>query len=232
MTIGSEWLSSSYQTSAQSARKRAGAVALIVALVFGIGLVVGIRVDGAGDSGGDPSISTPTTGQPDPGPTGVLNGVPVGYAQTEAGALAAAEHFQEIGSSSLAADESVYVEAMSTMAAPEWRERAEETGRNGVAFFEERYGVEGSLLTSPVGARLVEFSPSTAVVELWSVSLSSGSNVPAGEQVWSLTTLSLRWVEGDWRISDQETSSSPPPPLVNGQQPESARRLVDEFSRG
>src|SRR5918996_2118462 len=157
MTIGSEWLSSSYQTSAQSARRRAGAVALIVALVFGIGLVVGIRVDGAGDSGGDPRISTPNTGQPDPGPTGVLNGVPVGYAQTEAGAIAAAEHFQEIGSSSLAADGSVYVEAMSTMAAPEWRERSEETGLNGVGFFERRYRVEGSLVTSPVGARLVEF---------------------------------------------------------------------------
>lgn len=230
MTVSSEWLNGA-APGAQGRRKWLGAGLLIVILVFGSGLVVGSRV-GNSDPGGDRSSGGSITGQPDSGPTSSLNGVPVGFAQTKEGALAAAQSFLKVGSSSLVTEGSNYVQAMSTMAAPEWRERAEEMGANGNAFFVERYGSDGSLVASPMASKVVEFRPSSARVLLWSASLASGSKRPAGEQAWSVTTLDLRWVGADWRISHQVTSSSPPPPVMNGQTPASVEHVIKEFRRG
>jgi len=224
VTIGSEWLDS-HAVEPRLQLKRATTVAGIALLLFGAGLALGLNLSPV-------ESDVPAATRPSSGPVKLLNDVPVGYARTEGGAAAAAENFLRIGSGSLVTDEHRYVRAMSTMAAPEWKPRAETTGRNAVSFFRDYYGPEGALFTAPVAVEVVDFTGNRARVEMWSVSIATGSKRPRGEQVWGITTLDLRWVAGDWRISHVRTESSLAPALMGGQRPGPVEKIIEEFDPG
>lgn len=189
---------------------------LVALLIFGAGLAVGQR--GGGDhQGGEPHNPGTTAARPDPGPTRVMNGVPLGYARTEAGALAAATEFLKVGGGPLVADHDAYLEAMATMAAPEWEVNAGETARNAVSFVADRYGRDATSLTVPVSHKVISFTPDTASIEIYSVMLASGAELRRGEQIWGLSRVQLRWVDDDWRLSSEDNSSAPAPAFLSGQ---------------
>lgn len=168
---------------------------------------------------------------PGAGPTNVENAVPIGYSRTTAGAAVAAENFLRAGSGTLVADKAKYLAAMSTMATPKWKPRAIETGRNAVAFFQDRYGSRGTLLTAPLAVDVVELEHKRARVKIWSVSVASGSKQPGGEQVWGVTTFDLKWISGDWRVARETTRGSPAAVLLEGQRLGPVASLMDKFDR-
>jgi len=115
------------------------------------------------------------------------------------------------------ADGDAYVAAMTTMAAPEWEASALETGRNAVSFFDEHYGGDGVSVTVPVAHEVVSFTPDAASVEIYSVMVAAGDKLSRGEQIWGLSRVQLRWVDGDWRLSSEDNTSAPAPAFLPGQ---------------
>ena len=209
--------------------RRVGLVALAALIVFGSGLAVGLRSDNGGQPGGESAAPSTTASYPDPGPTRVIDGVGVGYARSEAGALAAATEFINVGGGSLAGDEHAYLAALQRMAAPEWRANARETGRNAVAFFTERYGADAFAVTVPVAHEVIDSTPDTATIEIYSVMLASGSELPRGEQLWGLSRIQLRWVDGDWKLSSEDNVAAPAPAFVPGERPGDVGSILRGF---
>jgi hypothetical protein len=144
------------------------------------------------------------------GPTRVVNDVPVGYAQTEQGAIAAATNYlRAIG------DKRAF--------SREWRERTYRTLADPAVVDELITSVEasyeridadlglgdaaaydGSLLavTVPVGYRVDEFAPDRARVSVWAagwLTRPNGQQLPLRAQT---STLDLVWVDGDWKLAD------------------------------
>lgn len=222
MALGGEWVGS-YPGSALRWR-HVLVILLVVLAVFAAGLAVGMA--SPRDDGGE--VEAPTAGPPESSTT--EPSLPAGHPRTRAGATRAARDFLSVGAGSLIADPARYLAVMEEMSAPEWDDRARATGRNAIAFFEHRYGRDGSALSVPVATEIKRFSRVTAVVELWSVAVMSGPKHPDGEQIWGRTSLSLRWVEGDWRVSTSDTRSVAPPLLPEGQQTGSVAAQIEEFA--
>jgi hypothetical protein len=193
--------------------RRLGLVALASLIVFGAGLAVGLRGDG--NQGGEATIPSTTAGRSDPGPTRIVDGVGLGYAHSESGALAAATEFLEVSGGSAVTDQYAYRAALETLAAPEWTARAMETGANATSFALERYGENATVVTTPVAHRVASFSPEAASVELWAVMTAAGPKLKDAEQNWITARLQLRWVDGDWRLSSEATASGPTPALLS-----------------
>lgn len=204
--------------------------ALIGTLVVGAtaGYLIGLAM-GGGPS--EKAPSDPPSAVVGPGPTSEENGVPVGYARTREGAVAAASNFALLTASDELFDSRALISAMKTLAAPEWQGQAEQQARNGYEFIKERYGdgadVSGSVVRYLVG----DYNADRAIVELWAVSLASGVASPDVDEVWSTLTVELSWVDGDWRISAHESSPGPSPvDLPTDGATESARTVMEEFS--
>jgi hypothetical protein len=152
----------------------------------------------------------------------------VGYTHSESGALAAATEFLEVSGGSAVTDQDAYLAAMGTLAAPEWTARARETGTNATRFALERYGQDAAVVTTPVAHRVTAYSPDAASVELWAVMTAAGPNLKDAEQNWITARFQLRWVEGDWRLSSEDTTSGPTPALL-GDSDGGAALVLEDF---
>ncbi|MGH7316297.1 MAG: hypothetical protein ACREJS_08565 [Candidatus Rokuibacteriota bacterium] len=209
--------------------RRVGLVALATLIVFGSGLAVGLRTGNGDEQGGEAAAPSTTARYPDPGPTRVVEGVGLGYARSESGALAAATEFVGVSGGSTVTDRAAYRAALETMAAPEWRARTRETGANATDFALDRYGAGATVVTTPVAHRIASFSPEAASVELWAVMTAAGPKLEDAEQNWITARLQLRWVEDDWRLSSEDTTSGPTPALLAGDSNGGAAGLLEDF---
>jgi hypothetical protein len=88
---------------------------------------------------------------------------------------------------------------------------------------------------SSMGTKVVSFSPDAAVVQVWMAGLvgvaDPKSPLPVSAS-WETYTLTLRWQQGDWKLSTV-TSSTGPTPLQMGDETPSPifefRRADEEF---
>ena len=223
MTISGEWLQESEREGRLRWRQAGALVAVLLVLMMAWSVAVrflaGDNGQAAGTTGAVSNVAQTTSEG-----TGRTSGR---YAQSARGAQAAARHLLQVGGGSLVSHPAAYRRAMAKMAAPEWRAKARKTSRNAAAFFRGRYGRGGSMITVPLRTEVTSFHSGAARVRLLWVSVAAGPKVVKGEQIWGRTRLNLRWVGGDWRVAGNETSSMPPPPLLPGQVPGSAARVVE-----
>jgi len=208
--------------------RKIGLIVLAALIVFGAGLAVGLRGDG-NQRGGEATAPSTTASRSDPGPSQVVDGVGLGYARSEAGALVAAAEFLEVSGGSAVTDQDAYRAALQTMAAPEWTTRARQTGDNATSFALERYGEDATVVTTPVAHRVASFSPEAASIELWAVMTAAGPKLKNAEQNWITARLQLRWVDGDWRLSSEDTTSGPTPALLAVDSNSGAASVLEEF---
>ena len=206
--------------------RRLGLIALAALIVFGAGLAVGLRGDG-NQRRGEATAPSTTASRSAPGPTRVVDGVGLGYAHSEAGALAAATEFLEVSGGSAVTNQDAYSAALETLAAPEWTARARDTGANATSFALDRYGDDAAVVTTPVAHRTAAYSPEAASVELWAVMTAAGPKLKDAEQNWITARFQLRWVDGDWRLSSEDTTSGPTPVLLGDSDGGAASVLKD-----
>lgn len=146
------------------------------------------------------------------GPSGVVNGVQVGYEQSEIGAVAAASNFARVMAKASTSDS--FDGQVRTIASPEWVDEALALAASGRSFFADRYGAGGSLSFVPIKYRIGSFSETRASVAIWGVSLALDSAAQAIEESWVTGNLDLEWISGDWRVVGQSSEPGPTPELL------------------
>jgi hypothetical protein len=248
-------------------RFRAGGMPGLLTMVLGAivlflgGLVVGRATMTGGQTGAvapattaavAPAASAPTTAVPQAttapqaaaapatgvGPRRVTQGVGVGYAHSQHGAVAAAANYTRALSSTLILDTAKRRAAIDTLAAPEARARLQKTFDQAVASIRAGLGVSGSagdgaevlLRATPVGWRVEHYDKGTARVAIWVTSVGGsvgGSGSAPVREGWGTTTVSLRWVGNDWK-QVASTTTDGPVPIADVAPPTAAGELVSK----
>ena len=153
----------------------------------------------------------PGSAQPAPasGPVGVRNDVPVGYARSEDGAVAAATGYLSAIGDKRAFNRSWRETAYRTMADPA---TVDDLLASVAASYERIDGdlglgdaaaYDGSILavTVPVGYRVDDYTEDRASITVWAagwVTRLSGPQLPLRAQS---STMELTWVESDWKLT-------------------------------
>jgi len=200
------------------------AIALVaVAAAFLIGRLTG-------DDGG----SAPP--QASAGPANVEAGVPVGYAHSEAGAVAAALNYGAVA----ARDDFLTAErrkrVLDLVATPGFAMRFESKAAPAYRLALQgplgqglRTGAPTVSLSAPLAYKVVSYTPSRAVIAGWGVAV-SGNTAGFKPQIDFQTTRSvLVWRDGDWKLDGGESTPGPAPELAESVQPSSAQKFVDEL---
>jgi hypothetical protein len=235
-------------------------MALLAVVLFGGGLVVGRASMTRSQAPAAPAAAPATTAAPAPtvaatpdaaagtqaaaathgvGPRRVENGVKVGYARSQQGAVAAAANYATALASDRILDQAWRRAAIDTLAAPEARARLQRTFDQAVAELRGALGVTGAaaqgaqvlLRVTPVGWRVGEYSNRAATVAIWVTSVGGSIGGAQGpvpiREGWGTTTVDLRWVDNDWKLVESVTRDGPVP-IADVAPPTAAPQLVSE----
>jgi hypothetical protein len=200
-------------------RRRVLAVALGSLLLFGLGLLVGALLFGGGGSQKpsaerrDGAVEPPAG----PGPRAIVNGVPIRYARTREGAIAAATQYVDVLSGSAVLDNRRVQGILNLVVLPRALPALAAAYRDGVALTRRKLGLQGRVRptvvfrSNPLGYRVDRYSDAAATVEVWTADLVGSSAAAAPQQSWNTTTVALRWASGDWKVERVKTTSGPTP---------------------
>jgi hypothetical protein len=171
------------------------------------------------------------------GPRRFENGVGVGYARSQQGAVAAAANYLRVLSSDLVLDTARRRAAIATLAAPEAKAGLQKEFDQAMASVRKGFGVSGAageraqvlLRATPVGWRVDAYGDGAATVAIWVTGMAgslggAGGEVPIREG-WGTTTVALRWVGGDWKLVETATVDGPLP-ISDVSPPTAAPELV------
>ena len=149
-------------------------------------------------------------------------------ASQEADAAIAAAEFARIivGPSG---DASTYLDQMKSIAAPAWRQRAQELGAMTIEFVRDRYGEGGTVDFEPIRYRIRSHSQSEAVVDIWGVVLASGPKIGGIEESWITGTINLILVGSEWKVAGQSSEGGPTPELLRTEQGSTVAEIITEF---
>jgi hypothetical protein len=173
------------------------------------------------------------------GPRSYLAGVGVGYAHSQDGAVAAAANFTRVLSSDLILDTRQRRAAIDVLAAPEARGRLQRTFDQAVASLRQGLGMTGPaaqdaqvlLRATPVGWRVEDYGAGSAKVAIWVTSVGGSTGGATGQvpirEAWGTTTVTLRWVGGDWKQVDSTTVDGPVP-IADVAPPTATPELLDK----
>jgi hypothetical protein len=175
---------------------------------------------------GTTAATTPATGAATSrtvGPRRYVEGVGLGYARSQEGAVAAAANFTRVLSSDLILDTTRRRAAIDVLAAPEARGRLQRSFDQAVASLRQGLGVTGAaaqdaqvlLRATPVGWRVEKYDAGSAKVAIWVTSVGGSIGGAQGavpiREAWGTTTVTLRWAGGDWKQVDSTTADGPVP---------------------
>jgi hypothetical protein len=167
-----------------------------------------------------------------------IAGVPVGWPQTEEGAIGAAAAYARVLSALwFLGDTHRRQQALTTMAIPEslpGLQAAQDQVATGIARGPfgaglARPGVRSVLRTSLLGYRVDRYTPTDAEVLLWAVVIYGNDGGLVPQALWATSSLRLRWA-GDWKLVGTVTVPGPVP--VQGQAaPSAVSELMDVAER-
>ncbi len=169
-----------------------------------------------------PGVAAPapplrSTGPAGPGPGRTEDGVAVGYARSEDGAVAAATTYLST-LHGLALDPGAREAAVGRMAAAGAPGVVEQT-LAGMALLDTVVGEARAALPSaraflreiPVAYTLSRFDPQRARVQVWSLGVVLIEGRTQATEVWSTNTVDLAWDQGDWRLWSWSRAPGPVP---------------------
>lgn len=210
-----------------------------IAVAFGLGVAAGVFAFGGATrttvrSGGGLTVVVParTSG---PGPARTQRGVPVGFARTREGAVAAATQYVTLLSGDVILNKQRVRSVLSVIVAPSALGALEQAYEQGVDLARRRLGLGGTskptvvLRSGALGYHVDHYGNGMAAVSVWSVGLAGSSATVAPAQSWSTTLVTLSWTHGDWKLESLETTPGPTPSLAGS--PSSAPQLFDSIPR-
>jgi hypothetical protein len=210
-----------------------GAVLAVIAA-----LVVGLII-GRATAPNDRSAATHDgAGAPAAGPTRTNNGVPVRYAHTEQGAVAALLNYSVVlGNPEVLLNAGRRSQVLAVVATPRYAQTFK--GAGAAALQAARSGpigagLQGSAqtiyLASPIAYRVQSYTPAAAVVQGWGVSVIGNDQGLAPQATWGSTVTTARWMNGDWKIDAVSSTAGPTPALAAAQQPSSASEFLSRLA--
>jgi hypothetical protein len=177
-----------------------------------------------------PRTSLPPFRASGPGPRRLEGGVPLGYARTRAGAVAAAGNYAATLGGPLFLEPARYRAALGLIAAPELRPRLRVGAAGSASYLDaetgllsrRRRGEPAIARTVPIGYAVDEYRDRrVAAVRVWFTSVMGRAARPGVVQSWGTITLRLRWM-GDWRLAGWSDATGPAPPAVGDPRPDAA----------
>lgn len=201
---------------------RPAALAALALILLAIAFLIGRASARGGSTSSGPNAGP---GGAMPGPARVVNGVPVGYAHSPQGAVAAATNYGVALAGPLFLDDarreaairqigtSSYVKRTLPAAAAAARQLKATPVGQGL-----RQGAGTLYQGAPLAYRVVSYTPDVARVEIWSLALLGNDAGVDPQATFGTTTTTLRW-EGDWKFDTASTQSGPTPGLARGQTP-------------
>ncbi|MGW3308313.1 hypothetical protein ACWDG9_17195 [Streptomyces sp. NPDC001073] len=226
-------------------------VVVILAGAFCLLVVIGLLVGGGGGKSGgastgstrqatdgSPVVTEPVGGNAKISAHRTVDGVPVDYPRSQAGAVKAAVNYQLARSSTgYLADPAVRSKTLRAMATSsaysELRSSDDDSAGNALKNLGlTQQQAEQSLVSrsSVLGTRVVSYVPEAASVELWMAGIvgvtSEDSPLPVTGS-WTTVTVSLQWQSGDWKLSAIRSDTGPTPVQSGSEDPTD----ISEFQR-
>jgi hypothetical protein len=188
----------------------------------------------ASAGGGSPNARSPSSAIPNVGPTRTLHGVPVGYAHSRAGALAAALNYvavivrpnvtfdaRRLHSMFSAMSTAALTQRLMAQYAPIARRVATTPLVRSI-----RSGSPLVAMAVPVAYRFARATRDRVTVQLWTVTVLGADAVPPRAN-WQRISLPLAWIDGDWKyIAGVRRQPGPTPRLTDAQTPTDATAFV------
>jgi hypothetical protein len=199
-----------------------GVLAGVVLLAAGFGIG---RLSAPAAGGGQQAR---VSGQSGPGPWRVENGVPVGYAHTPEGAVAAATNYLTVIDGPMLTQPERYRAAIDGLAAPDSKSKLRSTGERQLATFQTTMGMadyvqqgrQVILRAIPLTYHIDGYDGTAARVSIWAEALLAVDGVLSPRVNWATSTYALEWVAGDWKLTDtggSQSGTDGPVPLVTQQ---------------
>lgn len=186
-----------------------GGVTLAVLVVLAVGVAIGRASSRATPAEGSSSDAAP------PGPTRLVEGIPVGYDRSAVGAVAAAANYTVVLGGKDNMDPAYGDRVYPVFTLPVVTNELLQRSRDFAGTLDDPAARVGDpelvLRTAPMGYRLDAYSDDEATVTVWAVAAGAGTKVLPLATAWGTERLTLRWSEGDWRISAIERESGPTP---------------------
>jgi hypothetical protein len=182
---------------------------LAVLVVLAIGVFIGRA------SAPEPDVAQSPVTTAGPGPSRVVEGVPVGYARTEAGAVAAAGNYAVVLGSKDNVDpayvERVYPVFALAPVVDDMLARSRDFA--STVADPSRLAADPALVlrAAPMGYRVESYTADEARVAVWSVVTGAGTAELPLATAWGTERLTLRWEQDDWRIAAIDRESGPTP---------------------
>jgi hypothetical protein len=210
-------------------------VLLILAVVVNLERGSGSSTDPSGTSSlGSPQGAEPEKdtggagGNPQTSALKVVDGVPVGYPRSQAGAVKAAVNYQIARSSAkYFTDTTTRHKIIAAMATSDARDRLTNNDDAGMKQVLSSLGISDvnadSLVAraAAMGTRTVSYTDQVATVEVWMAGLIGTTSDKAPLPVsasWTTYTITLQWQKEDWKLASV-TSVNGPTPVSTGSEP-------------
>lgn len=225
----------------RTSRSLIGVVGVIVLLIAAIAFANqggGDDTDGASAKSPDAAPTAPSGVRPVKGST---SGIPTGYPQDEQGAQSAAANYAVALGSVDMYDKARRDAIVNIVYAPDVAAQrrgdldkvySDEAFLTGMGLKPDGTAPAGMTFISrfnPAGAKVESFSQGTASISVWYSALfglaGEGSQNPVTES-WYTNTFSLRWVDGDWKVTDF-TQKDGPVPVGRDQSASGAEEMAD-----
>jgi hypothetical protein len=160
------------------------------------------------------------------GPSRFTAGVPVGYAATRDGAVAAATAYQQYLFGALLLRPQELRAAVDAVAAPERRDVLVAKVGAAAAVLEQQFqvvtaaahGVPTAVLTFPMTTQVMSYDAENARVRIYTCTVLAEKDVLAPSTVWGTVVVTLRRTRDDWQLVDSGVDASTPAviPSVQG----------------
>lgn len=162
------------------------------------------------------------------GPTAVVEGVPVGFARTEAGAVAAAASFVCTGQALLDMSPQSAERAIRELAAAASADELVSGHLDQLAGAREVLAAGNGPIVyrqSAIAWRVQAYDRNRARVAIWNVGVLSREGVAPPQAGWATSVVDLVWERDDWRVWGETVTPGPTPIADDSDAPATSAEL-------
>jgi len=197
-----------------------------VAVLVAVGLLAGAFAIGHFTAGGRHTRTEPVNAGPGPGPARTVNGIPMGYADSEAGAIAFATNWVAANGTLPLFEPQVRRQFEQLTMVPGmgavWERQLREIFAGG--------GVRGATaLNAPLGYQVLGFAPDAARIAVWFVTASGNASTIGTD--FATAGIWVVWQGDDWKLSAFEVANGPVLPPPQDESPSPGGYLVSQIGQ-